>query len=70
MNIRKHILEALKTKCQTPETNYDISIDGSKIDIELKLPFDLDLKESEAELLEKNIHNAIELVLAQYFVKK
>jgi hypothetical protein len=67
MNLRECILEALKTKCQTPETNYNINIQEDKIDISLNLPFDLELNESEAKLLEDNLHNAIELVLARYF---
>jgi hypothetical protein len=29
----------------------------------------LDLSESEAKLLESNIHNAMELVLAPYFIE-
>ena len=46
---------------------YDISINESDIEIKLNLPFNLDLDESEAELLEKNIHNSLELVMSKYF---
>jgi hypothetical protein len=63
----KKFNEALSTECQTPEMVYDISINESDIEIKLNLPFNLDLDESEAELLEKNIHNSLELVMSKYF---
>ncbi len=61
--------EALKTKCQTPEAQYHIEINNDKISVEVDLPMDLDLSEADAKLLESNIHNMMELVLAQYFIK-
>ena len=60
--------EAIKTECQTNGVVYDIKISDNKINIELKLPKSLELDEKEAKLLENNTHNALELVLAKYFV--
>jgi hypothetical protein len=40
-----------------------------KVSVEVELPMELDLTEEEAKLLESNIHNAMELVLAPYFLK-
>ena len=61
--------EAVKTECQTPEANYNIEINDDKVCVEVELPMKLDLTEDDAKLLESNIHNAMELVLAQYFKK-
>lgn len=68
--IRKHLTEAEKTKCQTPETIYNIKISDDNIKIKVDLPMDLDIDKSEAILLEKNIHNMLEIVLSKYFYKK
>jgi hypothetical protein len=68
MKIRK-FTESVKTECQTPEANYNIEINDDKISVEVELPMKLDLTEDEAKLLESNIHNVMELVLAQYFKK-
>jgi hypothetical protein len=40
------------------------------VSCEVKLPFDLVLTEDEAAILEANLHNATEMVLARYFVTK
>lgn len=63
----KRFNEAQKTECQTPDMIYDISINDNNIEIKLELPFTLDIEVKEAELLEKNLHNAIELVMSRYF---
>jgi hypothetical protein len=63
----KKFTEALSTPCQTPDMVYDINISDDKIDISLNMPFKLDIDEDEAKLLEKNLHNAIELVMKKYF---
>jgi hypothetical protein len=62
--------EAVKTECQTPEANYNIEINDTKVSVEVELPMKLDLTEEEAKLLESNIHNVMELVLAPYFKKE
>ena len=68
----KHIKkfnEAVKTECQTPDAKFNIEINDEKVSVEVELPMKLDLTEDEAKLLESNIHNAMELVLAPYFEK-
>jgi len=60
--------EAVRTECQTPEAQYHITISGNKISVEVDLPMELDINEDAANLLESNIHNAMELVLARYFI--
>lgn len=68
MNILKFkSFEAVKTECQTPDANFKTNISDNKISVEIELPMDLNLNEKEAKLLEDNIHNAMELVLARYF---
>lgn len=61
--------EALKTPCQTPDANYNIEIGGNAINCQIELPFDLDIDEEEAKILESNIHNAMEMILSKYFSK-
>ncbi len=68
MKIRK-FNEAVKTKCQTPDAQFNIEISDKSVSVKVELPMELDLSESEAKLLESNIHNAMELVLAPYFIK-
>lgn len=58
---------AMKTKCQTPGALFSTLIHPERILVSVVLPFDLDLDERSAELLERNLHNALELVLARYF---
>lgn len=60
--------EALKTECQTPGVNYEISIKEDQISIKVDMNKKLDIDEKEAELLEKNIHNMLELILSKYFI--
>jgi hypothetical protein len=63
----KRFNEAQETKCQTPDVVYNISISDEKISITLDLPKSIQLDEEEAELLESNIHNSLEIVLSKYF---
>lgn len=65
--IKALLNEAIKTQCQTPEMIYNIKISDKAIDINLRLPDKLDLSDGDAKLLENNLHNALELVLARYF---
>ena len=58
---------ALETKCLTPDTNFTTIISGNKVESKMVLPFDLDITEKEAEILEKLIHNQMELILRSYF---
>ena len=59
--------EAVKTECQTPEAQFNIEISDNKVSVQVDLPMLLDITEEEAKLLESNIHNVMELVLAPYF---
>ncbi len=61
--------EAVKTTCQTPDAKFKIDISDTEVSVNVSLPMSLDLSEAEAKLLEDNIHNAMELVLAKYFSK-
>ena len=65
----KPITEALKGECQTPDAEYTIKISNNKVTFKVQLPMKLDLTKKEAKLLETNIHNAMEIVLAPYFTK-
>lgn len=59
--------EALETPCQTPGVEYNINISENKINIEIDLQTSLNIDENEAEILEANIHNSIEVILSKYF---
>ena len=58
---------ALETKCLTPDTNFVTHIGQQQILIDVELPFSLDIDEEEATILEKLIHNQLEIVLRSYF---
>lgn len=60
---------ATETPCQTPGAQFHIRIEDDLIDVLVDLPFEFtNMSEQEAEILEANLHNAVELVLAPYFV--
>ena len=58
---------ALETKCLTPGANFSISIGTKYISCRATLPFELKMNEDEAKILERLVHNQIELVLRSYF---
>ncbi len=58
---------ALETKCLTPEANFSSYITDRVVSAAIHLPFDLGIDSDEAKLLEKLIHNQLELVLRSYF---
>lgn len=58
---------ALKTRCQTPGAIFHTKIEPKKIEAQVDLPFALNLSEKEAKLLERNLHNVLELALASFF---
>jgi len=74
---REGLLEhfgAVSTPCQTPGTMYstDIGEDGDghlQVSTRTTLPMAVDLDEAGARLLEDQLHNTTELVLAPYFRK-
>lgn len=58
---------AIATPCQTSGAEFITEIDSDRVRVEVIVPFDLNLTEAEAEVLEINLHNALELVLAPHF---
>ena len=58
---------AVKTPCQTPGAQFHTTISDSKVGLTVDLHKNLGLNESEATLLESNMHNAMELVLRPYY---
>jgi len=63
----KLIKMAQKTTCQTPDAVYSIALKTNSIEVSVKLPKKLSLTKKQAKLLEKNIHNVMEIVLANHF---
>lgn len=61
---------ATETPCQTSDAIYGISLTNRLVSCEVEIPFDLNLTADQAALLEANIHNALELVLAPYWIRK
>lgn len=62
--------EQLATACQTPNTQYSIGINDTGVTAQAQLPFKLKLSKKQADELEKNIENSLELILKPYFVKE
>ena len=58
---------ALETKCLTPDAKFSSYITDRTVSAAVHLPFDLDIDIDVAKLLEKLIHNQLELVLRSYF---
>lgn len=60
---------AIETPCQTPGAQYDTTISEQNICVWVHFPKGVgsQITEDAAQLLEANIHNALELVLAPYF---
>lgn len=61
---------ANKTTCQTPGAQFHIRIKSKEIECKVDLPIMLKLTKKEASILDTNLHNALELVLARYFDNK
>jgi hypothetical protein len=58
---------AYEAKCKTPGATYRTAIDPFFIGVEVVLPRPLYLTAEEAEQLELNLHNAVELALAPVY---
>ncbi len=65
---------AQATPCQTPGATYHFIMRRSMakaphqlVGMQVSLPFYLDLDEDEAALIEAQLHNACEVILARYF---
>ena len=61
------IIEQNKTKCLTSGAVFNTKITESNVTVSVDIPFNLNLSEKEAEILETLLHNAIETVLRPYF---
>lgn len=59
---------ANKTKCLTSGAVFHTHIDKGQVSITVELPFELDVDEEEASILETLLHNQLELVLRSYFL--
>ena len=62
---------ALETKCLTPGAQFHTNVGTEYITVSVDVPPGTlkDLTKEEAELLEKLLHNQIELVLRPYFMR-
>lgn len=58
---------ATEIACQTPGAEYTITVTPSRVSVEVWCPGQFNVSAAEASLLEDNLHNAVELVLAPYF---
>jgi hypothetical protein len=61
---------AIKTACQTPGAQFHTKIASKSVEVKVDLPSELKLTKKEAQTLDSNLHNALELVLAPYFIKR
>jgi hypothetical protein len=59
---------AVTTPCQTPGAVYSTDISDRRVIVVVELGRSIKLTESGAKLLEDNIHNAMDLILARYYV--
>ena len=55
------------TKCLTNGAIYHTRIQPTKVSVSVDIPFNLDITEKEAEILETLLHNQLELILRPYF---
>lgn len=67
--IKKFLKEQNKTKCLTSGAYFSTEINQDRVGISVDMPFDLEIDENEAEILETLLHNAVEIVLRPYFKK-
>lgn len=58
---------AMSTKCQTPDAQFHTHITNRSVSVTVDFGKKIPLNIEESELLEANLHNAIELVLSRYY---
>lgn len=63
----RHHFGAIETPCQTPEVNYNTTINDHEIGVTAEMPMDVDLDAQQADTLDRNLHNMMEMVLAPLF---
>jgi len=60
---------AQKTKCLTPECIFSTRISPKEISVIVTLPEEINISKEEAILLEKLLHNQVEICLRPYFIR-
>ena len=60
---------AIETKCLTSGAIFHTFVGEREISARVELPFELEISEEEAQLLDALIHNQLELVLRPYFLR-
>jgi len=58
---------AQETKCLTSGAIFHTAINDWNLSVKVDLPFKLDISDEEASILERLLHNQIELVLRYYY---
>ena len=58
---------ALETECLTSGAFFLTEVNENSVSVKVDLPFTLNVTEEEAELIERLMHNQLELVLRPYF---
>jgi len=61
---------AQETKCLTSGTIFHTAINERDISVKVDLPFKLSISEEEASILERLLHNQIEIVLRYYYANR
>ena len=60
---------AQATKCLTSDAIFHTAISEREVSVKVELPFKLDISDEEASILERLLHNQIEVVLRYYCEK-
>ena len=58
---------AQETKCLTSGAIFHTVINESSVSVKVDLPFKLNISDEEASILERLLHNQIEIVLRYYY---
>ena len=58
---------AQETKCLTSGAIFHAAINERDISVKVDLPFKLEISEEEASILERLLHNQMEIVLRYYY---
>ena len=58
---------ALETQCLTSGAYFTTAVNENSVSVKVDLPFTLNVTEEEAELIERLMHNQLELILRPYF---
>ncbi len=58
---------AQETKCLTSGAIFHTAINERDVSVKVDLPFKLEISDEEASILERLLHNQIELVLRYYY---